>query len=74
VNNLGSMHRGKEEAGQPAPTTGEGLPWLAIGGGLVAAIVVGVVLLAWVLGGPRPAVWIEQPLAAPANAKTGNNS
>jgi hypothetical protein len=72
VNTKGSMQTGKNER------AGEGLrqnalrhlPWPAIGGGLVAAIAVGLIMLAWALGGPRRADWIEQPIAAPNAAAT----
>lgn len=74
MNKQGSMQRGKPE------TEKERLPWPAIGGGLVAAVALALLVLAWKLGGPRRADWVEQPVAAPASASapasatTGVNS
>jgi len=41
---------------------------LAVMAGLVAAGVVGLVVLAWSMGGPRPESWHEVPVAMPAVA------
>lgn len=72
MNTKGSMQTGKiDGAGEGSRHSAlRHLPWPAIGGGLVAAIAVGLVVLAWALGGPRRADWIEQPIAAPNAAAT----
>lgn len=75
MNNQGSMQSDGSRAGAGSASGGHGLPWLAIGGGLVAALALGLLVLAWQLGGPRRADWIEQPIAAPTKAPTpGANS
>ncbi len=82
MNNQGSMQSGKGDGRGPEnrPTLSaggfapfQGLPWLAIGGGLVAAVIVVLVVLAWMLGGPRQTTWVEQPVAVPSNASPAHS-
>lgn len=66
------IKQGSAETKGPAaqPSGAQHAPWLGVAVGGLAALAFGVLILAWALGGPRGAEWIEQPVAAPnAGAK-----